>query len=423
MQIQCCSHSSPTRIRAGEPVALSAAQVSTSGAADSVALGVVDMRSHQKVAFDTAQAALWAVDAAVQAATRGTFGVGGALLGPHKELLAISCNRVISGGKVADPTAHGERQLVDWYYEQRDLPAPQDCTIVSSLDPCMMCAGSILTSGMKVVSTTLDTRAGVNCHQDQQYSTVPPSLREQARQSFAYFGVAGERPYLGPSIFGERASISGELEKRSLDTFLGSLGQVQSAIHGSHQGPLQNLSECRDPQVLGALRKGYGKALEMRFEPGRPGPELAQELLRAGDNAAALLDPHGNLVMVTGGESRSPIRTPLMELTRKWARVRAEAGPEGEKYLAHIKDCTVVTLYGPGPDAAGTMELGAYGSSVEGPVPQQGAAGWQYVLPRQSPAQLSDHIASLPPLYSEVIRPRVEQVLDRELIARVQAGR
>ena len=387
---------------------------------DTVAAGVTDMRGLEKVAFDTAQAAHWAVDAAVKAASMGTFGVGGVLLGPHRELLALSCNRVLADGQLADPTAHGERQLVDWYFEQQadgqTLPAPEQCTIVSSLDPCMMCAGSILTGGFKVVSATLDTTAGVNYTSDGNYPSLPGELRQTARQSFGYFGVEGVRPYQGP---GSPQQIPAELEKRSLDVFLSSLKSVQEKIH-AQEGASQDLRDCRHPRVLEALERLAPEALSLRFEPGVPGPELAAPLLQAarqGRNAMALLDPSGNLVMLRHGhEERSPTRTAFMELTRDWARLRREAGPEGAAFLPPLKECTVVSLYGPGRDSASVMELGAYGSSLEGPLPESPQARFQYVLPRQSAEQLQQQINQLPPLYSQIIRPRVEQVKDPRLV-------
>jgi tRNA(Arg) A34 adenosine deaminase TadA len=405
-------------------------QAETSLPTDNVALGVLDVRSQKKVAFNTAQAAMWSVDAAVQAASHGTFGVGGVLLGPHKELLAVSCNRVIADGKVADPTAHGERQIVDWYFEKvaqgEQLPAPAECTIVSSLDPCVMCAGAILTGGFNVVSTTLDTRAGVNWTADAQYPSIPEGLRSQAQQHFAYFGVEGARGYQGPDVLGEHQVLTSDVEKRSLDTFLGSLAKVQETIHSGPSQTVQDLGHCQDAQVLSSLHKYCPEALSLKFPAGRPDQALAEPLLQAAEasksrggayDAAALLDPHGNLVMLTGGrEDRSPTRTAFMELTRKWAKVRAEAGPEGEKFLAPLKDCTLVTLFGPGSDSQSLMTLGAYGSSVEGALPAHETPAWQYVVPSQNQADLEREIASLPPLYSQVIRPQIQQVSDAGLV-------
>ena len=143
-----------------------------------------------------------AVAAATDAAAQGTFGVGGVLLGPHGEVLAVSRNRVVFQGVVADPTAHGERQLVDWYFQQVErgdtLPAPPDCVIVSSLDPCIMCAGSILRSGFRVISTTMDEAAGLNYGGDETYLSLGDDLRRQAHQFFGYLAVQGRRAYQGP---------------------------------------------------------------------------------------------------------------------------------------------------------------------------------------------------------------------------------
>jgi tRNA(Arg) A34 adenosine deaminase TadA len=57
-------------------------------------------------------------------------------------------------GFTFDPTAHGERQMIDWYFDQIaqgfPMPPPSQLSIVTSLDPCCMCAGSILTAGFNV---------------------------------------------------------------------------------------------------------------------------------------------------------------------------------------------------------------------------------------------------------------------------------
>lgn len=425
--ICACPHAHPHPV--AKPLSRPAASA-PEHSPDSVALGVRDVRGQHQVAFNTAQAALWSVDAAVQAASQGTFGVGGALLGPHKELLAISCNRVVADGKVADPTAHGERQLVDWYFEKlhqgETLPSPQECTIVSSLDPCMMCAGSILTAGFRVASTTLDTTAGVNYTTDGRYPTVPEELRQQTQQQFAYIGVEGKRDFAGEPLYGERPVVAADVEQRSLSVFLDSLPKVQQTIH-SDGLPVADLRQCADQQVVTVLKNFSPQALSLHFPPGQPGPELAETLLQAADeaklnggvhNAAALIDPHGNLVLVSQGqEGQSPVRTAFMELTRTWTTIRAQAGPNADKYLAPLKDCTVITLHGPGRDSTSIMDIGAYGSSVEGPLPPSSQAAWQYVLPRQEQALLNQEIQQLPPLYSQIIRPRIEQVADADLIA------
>ena len=104
---------------------------------DTVTPGVID-KQPQALTADALRAAEMAVESACAAAHSGTFGVGGVLLGPQGELLAICRNCVVRDGQVHDPTAHGERQLVDWFYHNFPGESPRRYTIVSSLDPCMM---------------------------------------------------------------------------------------------------------------------------------------------------------------------------------------------------------------------------------------------------------------------------------------------
>lgn len=392
---------------------------------DSVALGVVDMRPLQRVALNTQEAASWALAAALQAAAHGSTGVGGVMLGPHRELLAISSNRVYHEGKLVDPTAHGERQLVDWYFEQKrtdpTLPPPEQCTVVTTLDPCMMCTGSLLAGGFNVISSSLDAAGGVNYDGTNRLTALPASVRETAHQRFAYFAVDGVSPYQGPAVFGERPSISAEVSSRSSHAFLGSVKQPRP--HADEPAP--DLAECPNPAVEALLKRYSPDALSVRSQPGQPGPELAEPLLRAARqsaqaggsfDAAALLDPHGNLVMVRGNqEGLSPLRTPLMELTRAWAQARAEVPPELKDYLPPLRECTVVTLKGPASDGAGVMELGAYGSSLKSQAAMD-TPSWQYVLPSQPQQQLEESIRALPPHYSEKIRPRIDQVTDGRLV-------
>ncbi len=82
-----------------------------------------------------------------------TFAVGGVIVeNSTGRVITAMHNNVIrqlpnspASAFTWDPTAHGERQLVSWYYanvDQLKLPPPTQLTIVTSLDPCAQCAGS-----------------------------------------------------------------------------------------------------------------------------------------------------------------------------------------------------------------------------------------------------------------------------------------
>jgi cytosine deaminase len=62
------------------------------------------------------------------------------------------------------------------------------------------------------------------------------------------------------------------------------------------------------------------------------------------------------------------------------------------------------------------MNLGAYGSTMEGPLPLKNPAQFQYVLPMLPEAELNAICAAMPPLYRSVIRIRPTQVADAGLV-------
>ena len=118
-----------------------------------------------KKTIDVQAAVAIAAAEAIAAKTQGTFGVGGVMLDGFGNVLRAVHNNVIRDGLVWDPTAHGERQLVDWYHAEqargRALPPSHEITIVTSLDPCCMCAGAILQSRIsRVVFGAWDDKAG-----------------------------------------------------------------------------------------------------------------------------------------------------------------------------------------------------------------------------------------------------------------------
>ena len=193
--------------------------------------------------------------------------------------------------------------------------------------------------------------------------------------------------------------------------------------------------QLRDPATLDPshpmvrkLRSLYPDALGYRCEPNAPDAGLAPFLQAAiardraqggeGD-AVALLDAFGNLLLcVPGRRAQSAICTAFMECTRQYAQLRytlmrgasAEEQFEIGQYLAHPRDGTFVFARGPRADAQGFMDLGAYGSTMEGPLPLHNPQQFQYVQPSMPQDELDALCAAMPPLYRDVIRIRPVQV-------------
>ena len=397
--------------------------------------------------IDVQAAVAVAASEAVAAKTAGTFGVGGVLLDQQGRVLKSLHNNVVRDGLVFDPTAHGERQLIDWYFAERArgaaLPAPHALTLVTSLDPCAMCAGAILAAGFNVVVAAEDPRAGIDHDASATFGALPSSLRERARDAFCYPGVRGASGYareargaLPPSFFigktiaeATQALCSLALEATS--------DKVQQLLQNDlpRAALLDPATLPADHRLVTKLKTLYPQALTWRGAVHAPGAGLAPFLMEAmardrrqggeGD-AAALLDAFGNLLLVTPGRrDQSAILTPFMECTRQYAQVRymllqgldAAGRAALLPYLAHPRHGTFVLALGPSHDAASFMNLGAWGSTMEGPLPAENPGQLQYVLPRMGEGELAEMCGRMPPLYSGVIGIAPRRVADVDLIA------
>ncbi len=358
-------------------------------------------------------------------------------------------NNVIKHGLIYDPTAHSERQLIDWYFAERakgrELPPPEEITIVTSLDPCCMCTGAILAAGFNVVVAAPDSKAGINYNGSAFYPSLPVALRPQAERTFSYPAVLGTSSYArrgagaAPKPFFIGKTIAEPTQALCSLVFEATSANVMDLFNID---PPQ--AELKDPATLPedhfivrALKRAFPDALTYRCEPRTPDAGLAPYLHQAmardkaqggkGD-AVALLDSFGNLLLCCHGRLQaSSIRTAFMECTRAYAQLRyklmegADAATQAEvrHYLGHPKDGTFVFAIGPDESALSFMALGAYGSTMEGALPHNNPAQFQYVRPAMPEPALHELCSHLPPLYRGLIRIRPTQVADAALVAAI----
>ena len=395
---------------------------------------------------------------AIDAALQQTFAVGGAIIdnATGNVIVAMHNNVLMPFPGAAqpyflphDPTAHGERQLVDWYFENRgamNLPAPAQLTVVTTLDPCAMCAGSLLTAGFNVAVSAIDDYAGINYNSAFSFPTLPPAVRQQAQNSWGYYAIAApvSRAYQGANspVFSQQ-TIDSAAYYLTASIFNASVNTVRDASNNSGLPPAQLQNPATLPahsKVRQALTQLSPYALTVTCpNPRDPGATLAQPLLNTAQNAdsfnaVALLDPFGNLIACLGGaENQSPIKTAFMQTTRGYALLRwtlmndpdPAVRAEAAQYLTHPKYGTFVFLYAPDPSTPqAVMTFGAYGSTMEGPVPQSYPSNLQYVLPpaNTTPQQLATLAQSLPPFYTQSVQVAPAQVLDPGLIDAVKNG-
>lgn len=388
-----------------------------------------------------------AASQAIAAKSQGTFGVGGVLLDGHGNVLKALQNNVVRDGLIFDPTAHGERQLIDWYFAERakgrELPPPEELTIVTSLDPCAMCTGAILTAGFNLVVAATDPKAGINYDSSFTFAGLPAPLRERAAARFFYPAVLGasifsrESAGLAPKSFFIGKTIAEPTQALCSLAFEATNDKVQALLNSDL--PREQL---KDPATLPTshpllrkLRSLYPDALAYRCAPHVPDEGLApflrgvmeQDVAAGGQgDAVALLDPFGNLMLcVPGRIDQSAICTAFMECTRRYAQLRYklmdgasdEFQAEVRQYLAHPKEGTFVFARAPDASAQSFMNLGAYGSTMEGPLPHNNPRQFQYVLPSLADGELDAICGAMPPLYRDTIGIRPVQVADQALVA------
>lgn len=377
----------------------------------------------------------------------GTFGVGGAIIeNSTGRVVAKMSNRVLERLKPSvritpaesythDPTAHGERQLVYWYYANKDalnLPETSELTLVTSLDPCAMCAGTLLASGFNVGVVAFDTFDGTNYNEKFDFPGEPKNLKEGLQATFGYYAIEGKRGYVGgPNVAFHSTSVSSHTRDECVAVFANNVDRVKKASSGSGVDPADMTDPAllpEDSPVKTALRAQFSGAFSLKLADFRSPDDVLKGILielvsetPGAKNAVALIGPFGNLLMASADTfDVSPVATAFMNLTQGYAKTRFDlvddpsSTAEARKTLTHPKYGTFVFLYALTPDEAVTLEqLGAYGSTMEGPIPQTTPSNFQYYDPplEGTVAELLTEVAGLPPFYTQQVKISPEQVV------------
>lgn len=99
-----------------------------------------------------------ALEQAALAASTGDVPVGAVVVGPDGEVLGAGVNRREADG---DPTAHAELLALREASRARGSWRLEDCTLVVTLEPCVMCAGAIVLARVpRLVMGAWDPKAG-----------------------------------------------------------------------------------------------------------------------------------------------------------------------------------------------------------------------------------------------------------------------
>lgn len=378
---------------------------------------------------------------AQRGADGGSYGIGGTLVdNTTGRVLQTMPNRVfrtLAGGGtfVQDPTAHGERQLMSWYLAQRDalgLPDPDRLTVVTSLDPCLMCASALLTVGVNVGVIAIDDYSGINYDSSGSFADLPEPLRAQALATFGYYAVDGGRAFQGSrAIAYADEFITKNTLDASADLYSTSADGVRTARRASGAAPSSLTDPATNPaaiDVVRAFQVTCPEAFSIKLrEPRRPDRRVYDVLVDVVDrtpgatNAVAFIDPFGNLVTAQADQqSINALSTAFALCTRTYAQTRYALVDApltldiAERSLTNPNYGTFVFLVAPDPFAAtGMFDIGAYGSTMGGAAMPSIPSAFQYfeLPPGVTEVQLQDVIYPLPPLYSQNIKISPQRVV------------
>jgi tRNA(Arg) A34 adenosine deaminase TadA len=341
------------------------------------------------------EAALMVSELAEEAARNGTFGIGGILVKADGEIVAKAENAVLHEDRANDPTAHVERQLVDWYHKNASLlalPPAGEMTLLSSLDPCAMCTGAILKSGLKAIAVAPDDTAGV--------LTYLSSIERDAFQSEAHALVARsigmfpvtQSPTTDPcgNVLG--GSIAQSTRDRCLGAFVHSLSRVRSrvgermrfeiglgtrvALNRLRIGGILQIGSARTAARTAArdvvnryaerysLPRGFscvGFAANLKDSS----IQASLKRLLSADDSVAFVDDTGEIFLTVEAPQTSPARDSVVELVRGYPRLRARVFERLNERLPHPRTCSVVLPRGPETFEDAFLEFGAMGSFLE----------------------------------------------------------
>jgi cytosine deaminase len=363
-----------------------------------------------------------AYNQAYEAYKKNSYGVGGVMVNAQNgSIIRQMQNTVITDNRLLDPTCHGERQLVDWYYTQTNLPPPKDIIIISTLDPCCMCTGSILTAGFKVIVAALDTQAGINYDGKYNFKPFQGDLAKQIKESFIYPEIIGVRNGFGkiPSIFPDK-NFKKDIVDACNKVFIDGANNARKIVEKMTIPPenLKNPKSDETPEnILDELRKTYPDALKYTSpRRGKPDKNLLPFLEEAcqididnggkGD-AVAFLDYFGNLLICKPGNIRqSKTRTAYMETIRSYTKLRFDLTKKNSDalyYLHEPKHGTFVFYNGFEFTAPSFMDMGAYGSTILGELKND--RNLLYYKEQILPLALKKFIAEMPPRYNKLLKP------------------
>ncbi|MDM8551068.1 nucleoside deaminase [Desulfobacterales bacterium HSG2] len=152
-----------------------------------------------------------ALEQADRALSRGEFPVGCVLA--YQDRVIVTGARTGTSGDSANETDHAEMIALRELADRKEATEKREISLFCTLEPCLMCYGAILLSGIgEIVYAYEDVMGGgTRCdlsklpplYRDRQISIVPNILRNESLKLFKAFFEAPESDYWRGSLLAE----------------------------------------------------------------------------------------------------------------------------------------------------------------------------------------------------------------------------
>ncbi len=283
--------------------------------------------------------------------------------------------------------------------DKLNLPLQSQLLIVTSLDPCAMCAGSILKGGFSALSIADDDMAGV--HKNGFPTRMPKEIQQIAQTRLGVF--------LSPSRYSiyfittretvRESAASSNTPSKSLSIFEQSVEKVRALVSEQRDASATAKNDAthdvqsRLPTGIELPPYGMGSVLKMDRK-------TLENLLA--NNRACMIDSDGHPALIArNADNLSPARDSVLELIRGYTFIRNNPSKFHGISLPSPAHSSVLKLNGPELGEDILLQLGALGSFLETPRTANKFALLTYL--NGDDAKIQSHVSSLPPLYTEVI--------------------
>jgi tRNA(Arg) A34 adenosine deaminase TadA len=293
------------------------------------------------------------LELAEEAYSHNTYAIGAALLDETTgEILRYARNQVIKDDKIFNYQHHAEKQLIDWLIaNEKELGIKgHTMTIISSLDPCIMCAGTALASNVNIISVALDERAGANHWGNCSYPFFNDALKSEAQKSLGYFAIEGtdrdkHLGYKGDEF--DKVKISKALHDGVLNYFIESTKIVDEMKANDNIGEdpctVDQVNFYRSIQDIGySINSNDDKinfvnhVMELAYE-GATSDTL--------NNVAAIIDGNKDVLLFGVQNPSHPIKTAISNVMHKYWEMKVALEKGNNCYIETLENVSMINLF------------------------------------------------------------------------------